>query len=617
MKTRHILLLCLIFVGFWLRVANVDRSDFRGDEAFTVQYWMMPPLSESLQTYIAIDPQPALAYASYRMWGQAVGLSEFAVRMLPVLVSTLAIALMFRFARQVTKNDRVALIATLIWTVQPFLIWHAQDARNYAIWSTLSLLSLWLALRALERDTPRTWIAYVTAVAVTGYVYYLELFLMFALSVYVLFAYWLCWRVYAKWAGAMLTVGAILAPWYLQPEISSGGGYSGTTTGFDFARLFIDFPEALAFGTALPGALDAWLWVVVYVALAAGLAVVLRNNWKHALLLGSIAIVPVVLLSIVTLRLNVLAPRYVMGVIPAWALVIALLANRGGRWIGGGLVAGWIALSFVGTYTYHTDQPKAPDWNALSIYLAENAAADDLVIQTSVDPGFGYYYNDVYRIPVDELALPASPEQPADEIEAQLASLSREYDSLWLAAQGFTDWPSYGVVETWLEANMQRVIDTDPAGLRAEQYMPWDVSSDEITTDAPLAVFGDVAELVDVRVVQPPQPTGELVVWAYWRPMVQTDSPYKVFLHMAGDFNPATNSPLWAQDDREPQNGRAATDVWEPGTLYRDVYTLPGVNTVPEGDYTLLMGMYDPVTGERLTIDGGGDAYTIDTIALP
>ncbi|MEL6272998.1 MAG: glycosyltransferase family 39 protein, partial [Chloroflexota bacterium] len=525
MKKHHILLLCLTFVGFWLRVANLDRSDFRGDEAFTVQYWMMSPLSESLQTYIAIDPQPALAYTTYRLWGQAVGLSVFAVRMLPVLVSTLAIAFMFRFAWQVTKQNTVALVATLIWAVHPFLIWHAQDARNYAIWSSLSVMSLWLALRALEKDTPPAWIIYVVAAAVTGYFYYLELFVLFAVSVYVLFAYWRKWRVYAKWAGAMLTVGAILAPWYLQPDIRSGGGYSGTTTGFDFGVLFNYFPNSLAFGTTLPGSFTGWLWILVYIVLIISIAVALRSNWRHALLLGSVAIVPIVLLSIVTLRLNVLAPRYVMGVIPAWALLVAILARRSGIWAGTAIVAVWVGLSAVGIYEYQVGRTKAPDWNTLSAYLADNVTGDDLVIQTSTDAAFGYYYNDVYGIPADERALPAYPDQPAAEIEAALTELSGEYDSLWLAAQGFTDWPSYGVVEAWMETNMQRVIDTDPAGLRAEQYMPWVVSPDEITTDEPLATFGDVTELVDVRVVQPPQPTGELVVWAYWRPLAQTDTP--------------------------------------------------------------------------------------------
>ena len=133
----------------------------------------------------------------------------------------------------------------------------------------------------------------------------------------------------------------------------------------------------------------------------------------------------------------------------------------------------------------------------------------------------------------------------------------------------------------------------------------------------PLTTFSDVVTLIDAHVVTPPQPTGELTVWAYWQPLRQTDVPLKAFVHLIGPVNPDTSTPLWSQHDHEPQNGRISTATWQPDARYRDVFHLPGVASVPAGDYTLAIGLYDPNTGERLLTADGTDSYTIQTITLP
>ncbi len=621
-RTRFIVI-GLVLVGFALRVFQLGASNFRGDEAFTVQYWIMPPLDIALAQYTTLDPQPPLAYASYHLWGALVGRGEFAVRVLPMLAGVLSIPLMFRFARRVFRTENIALLATAFWAVHPFAVFHAQDARNYALWSALSLASAWLALRALECDRPRDWVIYVTVAAATGYVYYLEIFVFAALSLYVLIAYWRRWHVYLKWGTSMLLVGGILAPWYLQPRIRSGGGYTGTTTGFDLQRLLVDFPRTLNFGEATLPAVQNVIFVPVLIVFVMGLWLVARRNTHTAWLLGMLGGLPVLLLAVASTRLDILQPRYVLASTPAFTLIAAAAGyimwtqKQLRRLAGSSILAGWMTLNAVALYQYYTAYTKAPDWRALIAYLDQHTTPDDLVIQTAVDPGFGYYYNDVYAVPAPERALPAAPNQPAKDIEATLNDIHTDYDSVWLAAQGFTDWPSYGVVEAWMEQNMQRVVDTDIAGLRAEQYMPWSVSADEITTDAPLATFGDVAELVDVRVIEPTQPTGEQVIWAYWRPLEQTNTLLKVFVHLAGPVNPETGSPLWSQSDQEPQNARTRTTNWQPGTLYRDIHMLPNVATLPPDEYTVIIGLYNPATGERLQTESGDNAYTLGTLTLP
>ena len=140
------------------------------------------------------------------------------------------------------------------------------------------------------------------------------------------------------------------------------------------------------------------------------------------------------------------------------------------------------------------------------------------------------------------------------------------------------------------------------------------VQPDEIDA-TPLAAFEDTAQIVGVRVFAPPEPTGELTLWVYWRPISTTAAPLKVFVHLTGAPAPSGSS-IWSQDDQFPQNGRINTTDWSADTVYRDVYTLP-TQSLPPGEYTLAIGLYNPETGARVTLADGSDHYTIGTISLP
>jgi hypothetical protein len=282
------------------------------------------------------------------------------------------------------------------------------------------------------------------------------------------------------------------------------------------------------------------------------------------------------------------------------------------RILPGVFVGCWLAVAGYSLYNYYfvSDYTKASDWPALTTYLRSRLEPNDLVIQTAVDAAFGFYYD----APNDDIALPADPQQNPEDIVRILEERSKHYRSIWLVGQTFPDWPNVGVVEAWVQTHLQLVRRTQVAGLRAEQYMPWEVRVGE-AVDAPRAIFASMVELVGVEVFTPPEPTGELTVWAYWHPLRTRDTPLKVFVHLLGTTNPATGSPLWTQDDQYPQDGRLSATDWSLRDVFRDVYTLP-VLSVPAGDYSLVIGFYNPENDERLSVNGS-DSYTIQCIQLP
>ncbi len=76
---------------------------------------------------------------------------------------------------------------------------------------------------------------------------------------------------------------------------------------------------------------------------------------------------------------------------------------------------------------------------------------------------------------------------------------------------------------------------------------------------------------------------------------------YKVFVHLYAD----TSKPPVAQLDMRPGNGTLPPGNWLPGVL-RDTITVD-LNGIPAGTYKVAIGMYDPVTLERLQPMGGDE----------
>lgn len=627
MKTRTLTLfamVALVCLGFALRLYRINVVPLRGDEAFTVIHWMREPLADTLANIAATDPQPPLAYITYRLYALAVGSDENQVRFLPALLNLIGIPALYGLGKRI-GGRRLGLLAAFLWSINPYQIWHAQDARNYAVWAALSPAALWLALRALQKRRRVDWLLYVVAAVVTLYFYYLELFVIFVLNVYVLIVYRRDRKLLMQWLASQVVVGLALAPWYLQERLLVGSGYGGTASRFDPSLLFTQFVPSLLLGEDFARhiqALTPILWLgllaVLVLTLLAGWWVVWKRDRSSGLLLGLLGTVPLLLLAVVSLRLSVFTPRYVLSVSSVYVLLVAVLLLKLWRLRGNGrLQAGFAVTGFgvvlcvggvsLNNYYFPLDYAKSPDWRSLASYLAQHTADSDLILNTTADEAYTFYHQE-YGVTADFVRMPARGDQPVDEIQNLLAEYQPRYTSIWLAAQTDPTWSNAGVVEAWIGAHMQPVRQTSINGLRADQYMNWETDA---TDQPPLTTFGDLVDLNAAEVLLPPDPDGDLTVLLYWQPLGTSPAPLKVFVHLL--ITP--DAPPLAQDDHFPQQGRVSTANWQPDAVYRDVYTL-SVDAVPAGTYTVAVGWYDPETQARVSVEGE-EYFALQTITLP
>ncbi|MEO1645670.1 MAG: hypothetical protein AAFR67_10815, partial [Chloroflexota bacterium] len=467
------------------------------------------------------------------------------------------------------------------WSIHPFQIWHAQDFRNYGIWGGLSVLTLWLALRVLHSKQLRRidWLLYAVASLFTCMVFYNELITIGTLGLYALAIHYrnramlLCWSL-LNGAIIVITIATYLL---LQGNLINSGAYGGTTGGFDLVQVWERFVPVLIFGETLSLSLQEqfnpttdW-WLLVTGVVTASTIVVATQRNRPALFLLFVSIIPLIVLSVISTRLGIFRPRYIMPVAPAYTLILcyATMIAWQTNWsrIGSIGIMGMLVVLSATSLNNHYHNPaylKAPDWAGLVDYLVENTTAEEVIIQTSVDASFGFYY-EINAVPAPEFALPENFDQPIPDVITTMETTADAHHSMWIVGQTFPDWQNAGVVEQWAFDNLQLVRETNLAGLPVRQFMDYTVLPTELAPQ-PLATFGDNITLAGANILSP-TPTDTLIVWLYWQPTIQTDTSFTAFVHLVGDMNPATGSPLWSQDDHPPQQGRVQTDTWETDTV--------------------------------------------------
>lgn len=128
------------------------------------------------------DPQhPPLYYEIARLWGKTVGDSVTSLRALSAVISVLALAAMFLFCRALFGSRLAGWLGAAVLAASPFQLFYAQEAREYALWVLLTLVSSLALLLALRRPgEKRRWVLYGVALLLSLYTFVLSAFLIAA-----------------------------------------------------------------------------------------------------------------------------------------------------------------------------------------------------------------------------------------------------------------------------------------------------------------------------------------------------------------------------------------------------------------------------------------------------
>lgn len=116
------------------------------------------------------------------------------------------------------------------------------------------------------------------------------------------------------------------------------------------------------------------------------------------------------------------------------------------------------------------------------------------------------------------------------------------------------------------------------------------------------AAYGEQATLVGVdAAAQTLSPGDTLTARLYWQAEAEFTEDYKTFFQLVGP-----DGLLYGQVDQVPGAGAFPTSGWLPGEYITDDYQVSLAPNAPKGDYKIAIGLYNPDTGERLPVEGGG-----------
>lgn len=111
-------------------------------------------------------------------------------------------------------------------------------------------------------------------------------------------------------------------------------------------------------------------------------------------------------------------------------------------------------------------------------------------------------------------------------------------------------------------------------------------------------------ELSDPVATWQPGHAYNLTLWWWTAEAVPVD--YTVFIHLRDE-----NNQLLAQADGPPRQGWYPTSWWTAGEVVLDTHTISLPAQVPPGTYQLVVGLYNPLNGERL-----GEEYFLQAVPL-
>lgn len=582
--------LAVLFLStFALRVYRLDAVDLRGDEAYTVLLWTVTPFSNAWMELTRQEPHPAGAFILFWGWTGLVGQSVFAVRMLSVFGNLLGMAVFIALARRIFKRWPLVVALALFWLLNPFFLWHAQDARTYSVLSGLSPLCFYLFLRLTDqKDTSfRRWMPYIVIQTLLLYLHYFEVLWLVAQGLYLLSLrdHTLLRRALKSWAIiGLLAIPVAIQAYYLV-FVSK---FQSTVVEADWRLLFSDFLPTLLFGD---NTISLIMGLVLAALIVGGLvAASLRQNNLHLRFVFLWVIIPPLLLYLVSKWTNPnFIPRYMITITPALLMAIIAVVDglpplklRPYLTIGVTIVLCSISLHEINDYFFN-DPLKSPNWHSLATYLESRTTPHDVIISGAADPALDYYYNG----PADLYNVPISDANPVDEF----AWLTEQYSGFYLLASDRT-----GFADAYLREHTQAIYgDTYPGVV---QYRNWVVPLTEI--EHPLAIqFGEVAILRGYTVLDGAEDS--MIVLLYWEALRQTATQYSVLVHIVTEVSEPGPPPIVVLD-HGIANAIISTTAWQSGGLYRDPVIVP-VKDIPPGQYTPRIGLYETDSGIKLPID--------------
>jgi len=368
------------------------------------------------------------------------------------------------------------------------------------------------------------------------------------------------------------------------PVFSTLAHYGPTTPVVEWAALFTD--PAVHPYTRLMAALRAGNWDVLWMT---------QRGFDGLLVLANLAVIGTGALSLAWAGQGHSTRRVRVGVAAQAGLTLALAALVLGRYPQAGR-------------DMQVDQPPPPpELDSAIATIASQTAPGDGVLTILPYSYLGWLDRFDGRVP--ELGLMF--ENPPDaRSAAMLAQFGAWHPRVWMVTEANASGDPANQADRWLAENGFVGAETWIGGYR---IVPYAFPAAAPRLQPMEAILGDnLIALTGYAYEQAASGSARwLNVHLQWEALRAPDTNYTVFVHLVGP-----DDAIAAQHDGPPSAGYAPTSTWAPDSPVDDRCLILLPTTLAPGVYRLQAGLYNPFTGERLPVSGGGDVVVLATLSI-
>jgi hypothetical protein len=496
----------VLLAGFVLRAANLTGESLWRDEVDTIRFAFVG-LDQLLGNLTRAQFNGPLYHLLMRGWLSLAGVDDLPLRYFSALCGALQLALYYALARRMF-GPRVALAGLGLAAISPALAWYGGEGKMYTLQPMLIMLALYALLRALTsasgapRRAPLGWWAIFVAAASAGF--YVHLLTPLALAVAAAFA--LAWQRAARahWRGLLIAFGLCTLPYvplavWQVPLALAGGDLGHAYYPLDVMALSLAYNWSIGLSGRLVFGLDpelGWLAIASFAALAALGAAAGLQSARRGATLAALAwlLAPALLVYLVSTRIAIFQPRYVLWSAPAYYLLVAL----GLRWLWRratplaiGIGAWLMLLSALGAAS-QIAIPIRPDLRGAAAYVGNRLGpADRLVFQIPYTRYAFEYYLPRFapQYPVDSQPQPddglatlaglrarigdgpyTNPDLPDPDVEDAVRQAIGPGERIWYVEVEPQLWDARGAARAWFDANLALLDRRDFRGVQAGLY---------------------------------------------------------------------------------------------------------------------------------------------------
>ena len=474
---RHPLLLALA-LGLALRLIGIDSRSLSYDDTFSI-FLSARPLSQILSG-TAADTMPPLYYFLLHFW-MLVGQSAWFIRLLSVLLSLVAVALLFWLAQSWFGRPAASWAAVLA-AFSPLLIYHGQDVRMYALLVVCQLsymlffTRIWFSWKQGEgwKGQWGSWAGLVLSGAAAMYSHNVAIFALVVPNIYLLLRRE--WKLLLRLIAAQVVIGLLALPWLLLIPGQIAKVQKAWTLPqpgiIEILQAIIMFVASLPLPFAvLSLALMLSLQILVMLALELWRG---RRSFPDVFLLLALLIVPPVLLLAASF---VMKPMFIPRAFLVSSLAYEALAglvivktwsHQVGKFIAAAfLLAAVFSLPF--HYTHNTS-PRSPYRQAVQYLSGLPLSGDRIIHETKLSYFPAHFYNpDLPQVFLaDEKGSPNDTFEPGSQQAMQIfpepdleAAVEGSQSVYFITfSQTFEEYEDMGLAEhpkiRWLEEHFRR-----------------------------------------------------------------------------------------------------------------------------------------------------------------